>query len=392
MQKIVLSKAIAQSLIDSHVNVCTHVPGYGGTETWKDYNLLLKQETPYSFHEEVAYTIAHGAGLVGYRSACLIKTHGFSKATNSILSSLSTGTLGGVVIFTFDDPEGSHSDNIFDAENFIKGTGTPYQKLTLENIHEQIASAYERSESLGLPYTLLVDTRFIHQEVSFNRKPIQWTRPPFRSQPEFNVACPPMATFQKKIVDMKLSGDGKWKNLKPEKSLSIPTSLPSPLKETATSYTAIFELFKKVVRQNEHPGIVSGDAGTTSLFAFPPFHCIDFCSFMGGSTSLALGIALAGHPKSWAVTGDFSFIAAGSLGLFEAYLRKAPLKLLIVDNGKASATGNQKVDPTALERTLSPFNEFVKRISSDQTKEEMEKVLREGHQSDCLSIIVIQII
>lgn len=384
--KATLAEVLAQAVIDSRVTVCTHVPGYGGTETFAEYRKLVGNDVPYSFHEEVAYSVAHGAGLVGHRAACLIKTHGFAKATNSILSSMSTGTLGGVVVFAFDDPEGSHSDNIFDAEGFIRGSGIPYERLSLRDAYEQTWRMFERSEKLGLPCALIVDTRQIQGIVAFEKKAVEWRSIPFESRPDHRVACPPLSAFQKQVLDRKLSGQSGWQELKPARLLKVPSGLPSPLRETAESYVPVFEEFKAVVRKSGT--VVAADAGTSGLFAFAPYHCIDFLTFMGGSTSLALGAHLAGF-KSWAVTGEFSFVAAGILGLLEAELRKVPLKLLIFDNHKASATGGQSVDERALRLALAPYMNRVERISSNVPRDKIRSAIARTHDDAGLRILVV---
>lgn len=396
MQKRKLSEVIAQALLDAQVSVCTHVPGYGGTETFEAYRKLLGKKIPCSFHEEVAYTLSHGAGLVGNRSACLIKTHGFAKATNSIISSLSAGTLGGVVLFAFDDEDGSHSDNIFKAEGFIQGSEIPYDRLKLENPYEQILRSYEKSESIGLPVALIVNTSQIHKECKFERREIDWKPRPFKSQPELNVVCPPMSRFQREIFEAKISGNLEWNKISSPTPLQVPQGLPSPLKETALSYVPIFDAFKSVIQgSNENSVSVSGDAGTSSLFAFSPYHCIDFCTYMGGSTSLAVGAFLAGFRKTWAVTGDFSFISAGHLGLLEAFHQKIPIKLLILNNKKASATGNQEIDPRLLEAVLKPYEKYVISINAfGNAKDSFDKIRQAfvtAHESSSLAIVVAEV-
>jgi TPP-dependent indolepyruvate ferredoxin oxidoreductase alpha subunit len=86
---------------------------------------------------------------------------------------------------------------------------------------------------------------------------------------------------------------------------------------------------------------------------------------MGGSTALALGAHLAGVEDAWAVTGDFSFVAAGHLGLAEAYAREAPLKTLLLVNGEAAATGGQPLPRRALDRALAPYADDVRWARGD---------------------------
>jgi len=392
MQKSPLSPLIAQALIDARVSVCTHVPGYGGTETFRDYQKLVRRKVPYSFHEEVAYTITHAAGLVGARSACLIKTHGVAKAINSVLSSLSAGTRGGMVVFAFDDKQGSHSDNILNADALIRGTEMPFERIDLKDPYEHIHRAFERSESLGLPTCLIVDTAIIGREIPYQRRELTWQPPVFRSQPDANVVCPPRAPYQRAVLETKLSGDRNLSRIPGPAPLEVPQGLPSPLKEAASTYVPIFEAFRSAVRNSsESAPIVCGDAGTSSLFAFSPYHCIDFCTYMGGSTSLALGAALAGRATPWAITGDFSFISAGHLGLVEALHRGVALKLLILDNKKASATGNQEIESGLLDAVLQPYAAHVTLVDASDSQQRIQETLSRANRSASMSIVVATI-
>ncbi len=58
-----VSEAIGMPMQDMCVNIATHVLGLGATEVYVDYCAIVNQRPIISFHEEVAYTIAHGAAL-----------------------------------------------------------------------------------------------------------------------------------------------------------------------------------------------------------------------------------------------------------------------------------------------------------------------------------------
>lgn len=52
--KTIISDAIALALKDLGVDIVTHVPGYGGSETFESYKKINMKTPPISFHEEVA--------------------------------------------------------------------------------------------------------------------------------------------------------------------------------------------------------------------------------------------------------------------------------------------------------------------------------------------------
>ena len=71
--KAKLSEAIAQALNDIGADVVTHVPGFGASEAFQNYNIIKMTRSPEYFNEEVAYAIAFGASIAGKRSDSLMK-------------------------------------------------------------------------------------------------------------------------------------------------------------------------------------------------------------------------------------------------------------------------------------------------------------------------------
>jgi TPP-dependent indolepyruvate ferredoxin oxidoreductase alpha subunit len=134
--------------------------------------------------------------------------------------------------------------------------------------------------------------------------------------------------------------------------------------------------------------LVSGDTGLSVLFSFAPFDCMDACSYYGGSLPLAIGFHLAGFGRAWAVTGDYAFLAAGHMGLIEAKARRIPLKVLVIDNGCAMATGGQPVPAGVFEQVVSGWAPFVSRIENPRDKATVKSVLSRANESDRLEIVV----
>jgi len=148
-------------------------------------------------------------------------------------------------------------------------------------------------------------------------------------------------------------------------------------------YVPLFSVFRDF-----RGDVVAADTGITCLFGCPPFDCVDLTTYMGGSVSLAIGAYMAGHKTVWAVTGDFSFIAAGHLGLNEAIRRNIPLKVLLFDNGKAETTGGQIIPEGTLERTLAPYGKHIIRINNPGDPEAVRAALQTAAASKTLAIVV----
>lgn len=377
------AQVIAQGLHDAAAKVVTNVPGYGGTQVFDALDGRGNKESQViSFHEEVAYSIAHGASLVGRRSATVLKSHGLAKAANSVLGSLSAGVRAGFVALVFDDRAGVHSDNILDTPALLDGLELPWQAGTPSHLYQQVSEAFLRSEALELPCALLVDSETLAGQEEYCSAPAPGTEKAYERNVARELVCPLMAPYQRAVLQAKLSGR-EWRALTPPRLPTVPQDLPAIWREKVHVYTTFFEEFRKLRGR-----VVVGDAGVSSLFAFPPYECIDMCTYMGGSIPLALGANLGGYHDTWAVTGDFCFIAAGYLGLIEALNRGIPLKVMILNNRQAQTTGGQAISRGLLDAMLKGFAPYVAKIANPQDPAEVAAALRQANEAEALRIVV----
>jgi TPP-dependent indolepyruvate ferredoxin oxidoreductase alpha subunit len=378
-----ISETIAGALFYARVRVLTYVPGSGANEVFTDFNRISKIQHPVSFHEEAAYSIAHGAALAGTRSASLMKSHGFLKAGNSISDSLYSGTTAGFITVVVNDESGKHSDSIMDVEAFLHGIGIPYEKADLEHLYTQILRLFEQSEKRSLPYALVVESHHMAQRSAAQdwRKP-DGPSPVYRRDIFQHVLNPFLSEYQYTVLQYKNEGRD-WSLIPRPTVPRLPDDLPDKWKPIITTYSGLFSIFQSI-----RGSLVTGDAGVAALFAFEPFNCIDITTYMGGSIPLAVGAYLGGRRDIWAVTGDFSFIAAGYLGLLEARQRQIPLKVLIFYNGTAETTGGQPIPENTLETLLNGYNEYVRLIHDPQNRSEIEFVLNEAGSSNEMRIVL----
>lgn len=388
-----LSEALATTLLDCAVSVVTHVPGYGATETFAAWQRINQPPFPISFHEEPAFTIAHGAALCGVRSATLLKSHGLAKAANSAVDSLFAGTVAGFVSVIFDDATGAHSDCIFDVDAFLQGIGIPFQRCNADSAAEALKAAFAKSELLQLPVAMILDAADVHQEVS----PALYQSNTDTPQPLFprweraiaqHLVSPLFAPYQHDLLQAKLRGESLLAitaAITPPTIPVAPNDLPKAWQQAMLPIVPFFQEFRHIRGE-----VVAGDTGLTSLFAFPPFDCVDITTYMGGSLPLAIGAMLAGKNGVWAGTGDFSFIAAGHLGLIEATIRRLPLKLFILDNGAAVATGGQRVEPGMLDCVLAGYTNAIRRIVLPAEHEQIREVLQEAAAATEMRIVIVE--
>ena len=377
-----MAQVIAHAVDDAGATVVTNVPGFGGTQVLAEYLMIVRSVHPVSLHEEVAYSIAHGAGLVGKRSATLVKAHGFAKAANAVVDSLSSGTTAGFVVMIFDDKPGKHSDSVFDVVAFLRGLRIPHRVVQARHAYLDVLDAFRRSEELRLPVVLVVDADDLDQAAEYSPVRKKPPSPSYEKDVFQHVVSPHLAQYQHRVLQTKLSGRN-WRLIKKPALPRIPDDLPEAYQHTARSYMSLFEVFRKLRGR-----IVTGDTGISMLFAFPPYDCIDVGTYMGGSIPLAIGAYLAGYHDVWALTGDFSFVAAGHLGLVEAINRGIPLKVLVFSDGKATATGGQPVQDRVLNCVLRGYDPYLRRISNPQDKTEVEAILTEATQTREMRIVL----
>lgn len=380
--KAKVSDAIANALKDLGVNIVTHVPGYGASEAFQSYNQINMKRSPISFHEEVAYTISHGASITGKRSACLIKAQGFAKAANSVIDSLYTSLSAGFVTIIFDDKSGSHSDNILEIEKLLRGIMFPYINAEAEIIYDDIVQAFHESEKSHMPYVLIVDADDINKEVEFESqnlaKNFVYNRDILK-----HVVHPMFAEYQYQVYNKRKVKED-FSSVPIPNIPNIPHDLPARNKLASVIFQPFFDVFK-----NFTADIVTGDTSSSSVYAFPPYDTIDMVTYIGGSIPLAIGSYLAGNQNVWALLGDFGFISAGHLGLLEAALRETPIKIVIFNNKVAAATGGQQIPRAALLRLLAGYDRFMTSITDSQNIFEITEVLEEANKANELRIIVV---
>lgn len=337
---------------------------------------------PISFHEEVAYTICHGASIVGKRSACLIKAQGVAKAANSVVDSLYTSITAGFVTFIFDDNVGSHSDNIMETEALLIGLSLPYIVADSITVYDDVVNAYHKSEKLNQAVAIIINASDILKETEFEqqsfRKNFNYTRDILQ-----HVVHPLFAQYQYDLFRSKKDGALISELRKPE-LIKVPDEIPERSKGAVKRYQQFFNIF-----QNFKGDIVTGDTSSSSSYALPPYDAIDMVTYIGGSIPLAIGAYLAGNRYTWAMTGDFGFIAAGHLGLLEASLRQIPLKIVIFNNKQAAATGGQPIHRTTLYKILAGYENFIRNISNPEDPFEVTEILDEAAQADELRIIIV---
>ena len=377
-------RAIARALHDAGAGVVLCVPATGTAQIFDEYNTIIPGTAPYSYNEEVAYTLAHGAALTGKRAAVIMKAHGMAKATNSVIDSLTAGTTAGLVLIVTCDRKGRHSDSIFDSDAFVKGTGIPFKIAEQGNTYGEIMDGFRWSEQLQLPVAIVIDSDTLDRAELIETRRAAVPEGSCIRDPLRHVLCPPLTRYQSQVLQAKLAGRD-WNQITRPVPLHIPDDLPPKWQQMVSDYIPLFQVFRQMRTGMD---FVSGDTGVSSVFAFPPFDCIDATTYYGGSLPLATGAHLAGMRDAWAITGDYAFVAAGHMGLIEAVSRDIPLKVVVLYNGRAMTTGGQPLPDTVFNHVVSGYQSSVSYIRSPLDTNAIRSVLTRAVASNRMEIIV----
>jgi len=154
------------------------------------------------------------------------------------------------------------------------------------------------------------------------------------------------------------------------------------------SYTAL-----NIVMEHFGEGRVFSDIGCYTLAALEPLEAINSCVDMGASITMAKGAAEAGLVPAVAVIGDSTFTHSGLTGLLDCVNAKAPVTILILDNGTTGMTGGQTSQATGKIEDicigLGVEKEHVRVINPiKKNHEENIKVMKEEMEYQGVSVVI----
>lgn len=375
-----LEQEVGRGLLDLGVGVAAWVPGLGVTGCAEAYAAVAGRAAPPSFHEEVAVGCAHGAAIAGMRSAVAMKTHGLLKAANAVSDAVFCGTTAAFVLVIADDPTGIQSDSVIAAGPVLDALELPWVASGPATIGCDLSRIVARSERLGLPAAIVIDAADASTPaVATDAEPVP-PSPTYRRDPVRHLLVPALIRHQRAVLSARLAGTDPPP---PPPLPRFPDGIPPRWRPALDRYGPLFRAFAA-----RRSSFTAGDIGISSCYGFPPYDAIDVVTYMGGAIPLAIGAHLAGRTDAWAVTGDFSFISAGHLGLLEAVAREVPLRILLLANGQAETTGGQPVPSSLLDRVLDGYADAIVPLDDPLDEHACEHALKEAVSRDELSVVV----
>lgn len=160
------NEAIARGALEAGVAVATTYPGTPASEIGDALARVAKDAGiyfEYSTNEMVATEMAIGAASSGVRALVSMKHVGLNVAADALMTFAYTGTRGGFVLVTADDPSCHSSQNEQDNRYYALLGGIPlFEPSSPQECYEMTKEAFEISEKLELPVIVRTTTRVSH--------------------------------------------------------------------------------------------------------------------------------------------------------------------------------------------------------------------------------------
>jgi indolepyruvate ferredoxin oxidoreductase alpha subunit len=179
IQVLLGNAAIARGLIEAGCHVVSSYPGTPSSEIVPaavhfKKELGLNTYIEWSTNEKVAFDNALAASLAGKRAAVAMKQVGLNVASDSLMSSAYTGTIGGLVIISCDDPGPQSSQTEQDSRFFAMFAKVPaLDPSTPQEAKEMVKEAFKISERFQIPVLVRPALRVCHAKQSVRLSPVK---------------------------------------------------------------------------------------------------------------------------------------------------------------------------------------------------------------------------
>jgi len=122
------NEAIVRGALEAGVNVASGYPGTPSSEIIENLSRIARDRKLYvewSTNEKVALEVAAAASFAGLRALCAMKQNGVNVASDFLLHLVGSGTRGGMVLVSCDDPGALSSVNEGESRHFARQLEMP---------------------------------------------------------------------------------------------------------------------------------------------------------------------------------------------------------------------------------------------------------------------------
>ena len=189
------NQAIARGALEAGVLFCAGYPGNPSSEiieTLAEASGELPIYVEWSTNEKVALEVATAASFAGCRAIASMKQNGVNVVSDFLTNLTLSGTKGGIVLVSCDDPGGISSTNEEDARVFAQISDIPLlEPSTPQEALDMTKWAFELSEEIRNIVMIRSVSRLSHTRSNVRTGDI----PEITERPHYEVNGPPFNTF-----------------------------------------------------------------------------------------------------------------------------------------------------------------------------------------------------
>ena len=180
------NEAIARGALEAGVSVGAGYPGTPSSEIMENLARVAGERNLYvewSTNEKVALEVAAAASFAGLRALCAMKQNGVNVASDFLLHLAGSGTRGGLVLVTCDDPGALSSVNEGESRNFARMVEIPLlEPGDFQEAKDMTKWAFDLSEEIRNLVMVRSVTRMSHASgpVAFGKLPENAAKARFR--------------------------------------------------------------------------------------------------------------------------------------------------------------------------------------------------------------------
>jgi indolepyruvate ferredoxin oxidoreductase alpha subunit len=160
------NEAIARGALEAGIAVATGYPGTPSSEVIESLAPVAGERNLYvewSVNEKVALEVAAAASFAGLRAVSVMKQNGVNVASDFLLHLTASGTRGGLVLISCEDPGALSSVNEGESRYFAKMLEMPLlEPADFQEAKDLTKWAFELSEAIGNVVMLRSVTRMSH--------------------------------------------------------------------------------------------------------------------------------------------------------------------------------------------------------------------------------------
>jgi len=191
------NEAVALAAKDCGVSLGCGYPGTPSSEILDEFS-KAGGNAEWAPNEKCALEVAIGAAYTGCRALATMKHVGLNVAADPFFTIAYSGTPGGLVVITADDPGMASSQNEQDNRRYAIAAGVPmFEPSDSQECYDMLCAAFELSDKFRSPVLFRMTTRVCHSQCIIDRRyadaPRAENPASFTKDPKSNVMVPAFA-------------------------------------------------------------------------------------------------------------------------------------------------------------------------------------------------------